>query len=310
MDVEFKKELRGFLLISLFIVVVPLIFFPKDFGLSWGSAPILHFLAESIWYTLIFFLILQKPSLKQIILYASLALGYRIFLGAGFAILLWMMLSQPLSSALGLGVYKFTPAYLVQCVMSPLVLKSFLGGIMKNKTRTEQETPALRNKIVDDISPSFPQGRARLDKSTGKGAFIGERELKLNRVDNLENIMHYIREYSGVKAVILVDDEGLLIAGDVSPDQDAESLASYARQLKETNDHLLERIGGKSSERINIHTPARWISLNQIDCFLLAVVADNTTGELLSVRIIQSLATIRRFLTERYQENILKVAEE
>jgi predicted regulator of Ras-like GTPase activity (Roadblock/LC7/MglB family) len=149
-----------------------------------------------------------------------------------------------------------------------------------------------------------------MDKSAGKSTFIGEKELKLNRVDNLENIMHYIREYSGVKAVMLVDDEGLLIAGEVSPDQDVESLASYARQLKDTNDRLLEKIGEKSSERINIHTPARWISLNQIDRFLLAVVADNTTGELLSVRIIQSLATIKRFLNERYQENILKVTEE
>lgn len=309
-DIEFKRELRGFLLVSLFIMVVPLIFFPKDFGLSWGSAPVLHFLTESVWYALLFSLILQKPSLKQIVIYTSLTLGYRICLGVGFSVLLYLMLSQPFSSALGLGVYKFTPAFLVQGVMSPLVLKSLLGGIMKKQTRIEQVTPALRNKIVDDISPSFPQGRARLDKSTEKGVFIGERDLKLNRVDNLENIIHYIREYSGVKAVILVDDEGLLIAGEVSPDQDAESLASYARNLKETNDQLLERIGEKSSERINIHTPTRWISLNQIDRFLLAVVADNTTGELLSVRIIQSLATIKRFLTERYQENILKVAEE
>jgi predicted regulator of Ras-like GTPase activity (Roadblock/LC7/MglB family) len=309
-DVEFKRELRGFLLVSLFIIVVPLILFPNDFGLSWSSTPLLHFLAESVWYALILSLTLQKPSLGQIIIYVSLTLGYRICLGVGFSGLLYLMLSQPFSLAIGLGVYQFTPAFLVQSLMSPFVIKSLLGGIMKNKTGTEQETTALRKNISDNISPPFPQGRSRLEKSTVIGASIGEKEIKLNRMDNLENIMHYIREYSGVKAVILVDDEGLLIAGDVSPDQDVESLASYARQLKETNDQLLKRIGEKSSERINIHTPARWISLNQIDRFLLAVIADNTTGELLSVRIIQSLATIKRFLTERYQENILKVAEE
>jgi predicted regulator of Ras-like GTPase activity (Roadblock/LC7/MglB family) len=309
-DVELKRELRGFLLFSLFIMVVPLIFFPKDFGLSWGSAPVLHFLAESVWYSLIFSLTLQKPSPRQIIIYTSLTLGYRICLGVGFSALLCVMLSQPFSTALGLGVYQFTPAFLIQSLMSPLVLKSLLGGIMKSKTGNEQETTALQNNLTDNISPSFPQRRTRLNKSAVKGTFIGEKELKSNRVDNLENIMHYLREYSGVKAVILVDDEGLLIAGDVSPDQDVESLASYARYLKETNDRLLERIGEKSSERINIHTPSRWISLNQIDRFLLAVVADNTTGELLSVRIMQSLASIKRFLNERYQENILKVAEE
>ncbi len=309
MKVEDKMELRGILLVSLFIVVVPLIFFPKDFGLTWGASPLLHFIIEIIWYALILSLILPKPSARQVIIYAILNWGYRMILGGGFAILLMVMLSQSFSSALALGVYQYTPAFILQVLMSPFVLKSLLGGFMKKNKKAEQELFELQKNTPEPFSSTPPKGRILADKSMGRGSLVGEKELKTARADNLECILHYIKEYSGVKAVILVDNEGLVVAQEASTDQDAETIASYARCLKEANDQVLEKIGEKSSERINIHTPALWISLNQIGRFILVVVADRCTGELLSVRIMQSLVTIKRFLTERYQENILKAVE-
>ncbi len=309
MNVEYRRELRGIILVSLFIMVIPLILFPRDFGLNWNSSLFLHFTVELGWYTLILYIALHRPSAQQMIACIMLTLVYRIVLGLGFTLFLMIMLSQSLSSALTSGVYQFTPAFIIQAFISPFVLKSILGGFMKKTEKEEQEPTQLPKIALDAFSLSPPQGRILTDKLTGRGMVAGEKELKITRVDNLESILHYIKEYSGVKAALLVDEEGLVVAGDASSDQDTETVASYALCLKEVNDQVLEKMGGKSSERINIHTSALWISLNQIDRFLLVVVADNSTGELLSVRIMQSLLATKRFLAEKYQENILKAVE-
>lgn len=127
--------------------------------------------------------------------------------------------------------------------------------------------------------------------------------------EKLENFLHYLREYAGVRAAVLVDREGLVVAEDSSSDSDPEMVATYAKHIKETNDRILEKMGEKTSERIGIYTPDTWICLNQIGDFTLAVVSDRRTDELLSVRIQQSTGMIRRFLCQRYQENTLKAVE-
>ena len=127
--------------------------------------------------------------------------------------------------------------------------------------------------------------------------------------DKLEGFLHYLREYSGVKAAILVDYEGLVVAEDSSSGFDPETVASFARCMKETNDQILNKMGEGCSERIGIYTQDVWMSLNQIGNFTLVVLSDRRTDELLSVRIQQSTGMIKRTLTEKYQENMLKAAE-
>ncbi|MFH1336090.1 MAG: roadblock/LC7 domain-containing protein [Candidatus Zixiibacteriota bacterium] len=308
MNSGFKGELKGILLVSFFIMVVPLIFFPWDFGLRWDFSLLLHMLIEIFWYVLILTAILYRPSIKQVLTGTVLTFTYRVILGAGFAVLLRIMLSESWSVAIMSGMYGYTPAFLLQVLMSPFVIKSFGGGSMKKKLKTEQELYPQERKIQNAYSP-YPPERIFNEKSTGRGFLTGEKDLKSCRVDNLESILHYLKEYSGVKAAILVDEEGLVIAYDASSDQDVEKVASYARCLKEANDQVLGKIGEQTSERINIHTPSLWICLNRIGRFLLVVAADHNTDELLSVRIMQSLATIKRYIQERYQENILKEVE-
>jgi predicted regulator of Ras-like GTPase activity (Roadblock/LC7/MglB family) len=307
-NTSYRGELKGILLVSFFIMVVPLIFFPRDFGLRWDFSLLSHMLIEICWYALILTAILYRPSFKQVLTRTVLTFTYRVILGAGFAVLLRIVLSESWSASLMSGIYGYTPAFMLQVLMSPFVIKSFGGGSMKKNLKTEQELYPQQKKNQNVYSPS-PPDRIFNEKSTGRGFLTGEKDLKSVRVDNLECILHYLKEYSGVKAAILVDEEGLVIAKDASSDQDAEKVASYARCLKEANDQVLKKIGEQASERIYIHTPFLWICLNRIGRFLLVVVADHNTDELLTVRVMQSLATIKRYIQERYQENILKEVE-
>jgi predicted regulator of Ras-like GTPase activity (Roadblock/LC7/MglB family) len=303
-----KGELKGILLVSFFIMVVPLIFFPRDLGLGWHVPASVHVLIEICWYALILTIILPKPTSRKVLIGTVLTFVYRVILGVGFAVLLMGMLSEPWSAALRAGMYGYTPAFMLQVLMSPFAIKSFGGGSMKKKSKIEKELYPQTRRAPNAYSPT-PAERPFNERSTGKGFLSGEKDLKSTRVESLESVLHYLMEYSGVKAAILVDEEGLVIAQDVSFDQDAEKVASYARSLKEANDEVLKKIGEPASERINIHTSSLWICLNQIGRFILVVVADHNTDELLTVRVIQSLASISRYIQERYQENILKEVE-
>jgi predicted regulator of Ras-like GTPase activity (Roadblock/LC7/MglB family) len=305
---DYKGEIRGILLVSLFIMVVPLIFYPKDLGIKWHTSFLLLFALELGWYMLVFFFMFTRASALIVVLAATLTLGYRIGLGIGFGFLLLAMFSLPLSFALKLGIYQYTPAFLFQVLMSPFALKSLFGGFMKKTTKAEQDLTPFKKKVSEAVLSSFTPGRTK-DKIKGGGSRSLEKEIKLAKGDSLENILHYLREYAGVKAAILVDHEGLVVVKDSSSDLDCDEVASFARCLKEGNDQILKKIGEKNSERIGIYTSDLWISLNQIESFLLLVVSDRHTDELLSVRILQSTGMLKRFLAQRYQEKALKAVE-
>ncbi|NIN01021.1 MAG: hypothetical protein GTO24_23920 [candidate division Zixibacteria bacterium] len=309
---DYSKELRGILLVSLFIVVVPLVFFPKDFGLKLGSSLVLPFALELGWYLLVLFIMFSETTAARVLLFALLTLAYRIGLGIGFGILLLVMFSLPLSSALGLGIYRYAPAFLLQALMSPFALKSLFQVLTQRVKRTQEiQVPETSDaKFAQKTArPALSDAPPELDKeSDGAKTVSSEKESRVIGENKLEHILHYLREYAGVKAAVLLDHEGLVIAED-SRDFDPETVACFGRCLKEMNDQMLHRIGQKTAERIGIHTTDMWICLNQVGNLTLLVLSDRRTDELLSVRISQSTGMIRKLLSERYQPGVLKAVE-
>ncbi|MGB8656379.1 MAG: roadblock/LC7 domain-containing protein [Candidatus Zixiibacteriota bacterium] len=308
MNSDNVKEIRGILLVSLFIMVVPLILYPRDFGLKAHLSWFLLWAIELAWYALVIFLSFSGASGLKVIACAGLTLGYRTALGMGFGFLLLAMFAVPLSLSVPSGIHGYLPAILLQALMSPFALKSIFGGFMKRTSRTEQDQIQSRKQASQAVFSSLSLSRRKSNRE-GTGSFSLDKEVKLGKEDDLENILHYLREYAGVKAAILVDHEGLVVGQDSVTDFDFEKVASSAVCLKEANDRILRQMDAKGSERIGLHTPTLWLSLHQIESFLLVVVADRHTDELLSVRILQSTATIKRLLCARYPENTLKAVE-
>jgi predicted regulator of Ras-like GTPase activity (Roadblock/LC7/MglB family) len=304
-----RKEVKGILLLFLFIMVVPLIFFPKDFGLKVDMSPFLLFAFELGCYVVIFFILFSKASALWVISLALLTLAYRFSVGICSGLFLTAMFSLDLSSALKLGIYRYLPAFLLQAMMSPFILKSSFEMVMKKRRAGSKEDHESFKKTTleapltffENQIPKSGRDQMRVSSSTEK---------KRAKEANLEKALHYLREYSGVKGAILVDNGGLVVGGDTSSDFDPELFASLAICLKEANHDLLKKINESNLERIGIHTPHLWISLNQILSFTLVTVADRHTDELLSVRISQAAGMIKKHLEERYDQKILKGVEE
>ena len=309
MTSDYKRELRGVLLLSLFIMVVPLIFFPKDFGLKPEIPVFLLCIFELGWYMVIFLFSFSKAPIFGVILCAMVTLAYRFFLGVGFGLFLVIMIPEGFSFSLGSSIYQYWPAFLLQAIMSPFVLKSSLEIFMKKPVRRKREFQDLE-KIPPETPLTISETQiSKTEREPMKVTYSTDEKKKAKKTD-LESALHYLREYSGVRMAILVDDEGLVVACDGLSDLDPETFASLAVSFKENTNLLLKRIGEKGLNRMGIHTPNLWISLNQILSLTLVTVADRHTDELLSVRISQATEMIKRHLEQRYNQKILKGVEE
>jgi predicted regulator of Ras-like GTPase activity (Roadblock/LC7/MglB family) len=299
--------MRGFLLISCFIMVVPLILFPRDFGMKLNLSVFLLLVLELGWYALALFVLFPRESASRILPFAMITLGYRIALGLGFTVLLLAMFSLSISTALKMGIHLYAPAVLLQSVMAPFVLKSVFGVYLKNKRMGQR--PRVVGFQQESGEESFSSPPEMPEEPESIRPYQPEKESKLAVKGSLESILHYLREYAGVKAALLLDQEGLVVGCDSRQGFDAEKIASFSRLLKETNDKVLLAMGERPAERIGIHTSDLWISLYQIGEFTLAVLSERRTDELLSVRITQSTVMIERFLAEKYQLKLEKAVE-
>lgn len=309
MTSDYKREIRGVLLISMFIMLVPLIFFPKDFGLRVGLPLFLLYVFELVWYMVVFFISFSKTSTLWVLFLAILTFLYRLSIGICSGLFLTAMFSLDVSVSLKLGLYKYLPAFLLQAMMSPFVLKSFFELAMKRPAERKEEPEGLQKPTPERHlsfleTPISKPGREQMKTTSST------EEKKRAKKGGLEDVLHYLREYSGVKGAILADNEGLVVACDTLSGFDPEIFASFALSLKQVNSDLLKKINESKLERMGIHTSNMWISLNQILDFTLVTVADRHTDELLSVRISQATGMIKRHLEERYNQKILKGAEE
>ena len=308
MSLDYRSEMRGFLLITCFTLVVPLILFPRDFGLRIGLTMFFLFALELGWYTIVLLASFPREPASRVFPFILITLGYRAALGVGFGILLMVMFSVSIGPAVRLGVYQYAPAFLLQAVMSPFVLRSLFGALLKNrqargKARAvgfEQENGEVPNPASSEMAEGVTEF---------KRAVPGDKEQKMATKVSLESILHYLREYSGVKAALLVDPDGLVVACDSTNDFDAQRMASYSRHLKDKNDQVLRAMGEGRSEKIAIYTSDAWMSFHQIGEFTLVVLCQRRTDELLSVRITQSISMIEKLLAEKYRLNTAESVE-
>jgi predicted regulator of Ras-like GTPase activity (Roadblock/LC7/MglB family) len=300
---DYRAEMRGFLLITCFVLVVPLILFPKDLGLKIGLSVSLLAALELCWYGVVLLASFPKEPASRVFPLILLTMLYRASLGVGFGILLVVMFSLSVGPAMGLGIYHYAPAFVLQVIMAPFVLKPLFALMLKRRPRVV----GFETQGSQEAQFAVPEATEAATESRRTAA--GEKEPKMATKVSLEGVLHYLREYSGVKAALLVDPEGLVLACDCTPDFDAELIASYSRHLKQKNDQVLKAMGEGKSERITIHTRDVWMSFHQIGEFTLVVRSLRRTDELLSVRITQSISMIEKFLAEKYRLNTAESVE-
>ncbi len=273
------KEYRQFFILSAFLAVFPLIFFPK--GLGTRIDPLLLFPGEFVWYLLVYFLVFPFLSFSFILLYSFSTLLLRILIGAVFGVLISLMFSYNLLLSLKLGMASYLPSILLQVLLLPFVFKFSLGEkIYKLEREKRIEATKPLPEVKEESIPLHPKAEAQ--------------------ESSLENALSYLKEYSGVEGAFLVDSEGLIVGEEREEGLDGEKIAPLALNLEEMNSEFLRKLGEVKIDRIQLFTPQKWINLNRVLNFILITIASRNTDELLNIRIIKSAEMLKRFLKERY----------
>jgi len=273
------KEYRQLLILSAFLAVFPLLFFPKNIGVE--IKPLFLFSGEFVWYILTYFLLFPFLSFSLSLLYSFFSLFLRILISLFFGMLISFMFSYNLLLALKLGIVVYLPSILFQIALLPLVFKFSFG---EKIFRLEREKRIERSKPLPEVKeesiPLHPKAEAK--------------------ESNLENALSYLKEYSGVEGAFLVDSEGLVVGEESEEGLEGEKIAPLALSLEEMNSYFLRKLGESGADRIQLFTPKRWINLNRVLDFTLVTIASRNTDELLNIRIIKSAEMLKKFLKERY----------
>lgn len=281
-------DFRTIFVFGLFSAVVPLIFFPHNWGVElnwnfWGIAAVEFSLYFLLWW-LVFSQ--EKPL-------TSLALAFQTVLlrwscGVIFAILAVILAGETFWSGLQNGLYKYFPALFVQVVAAPLIIKLVLLD------RRQKVRPPSHPSLV--IGEEFAHGR----RSAAPEA------LPLN----LDELLGYIKDYSGVEACLLVDQEGLILAYHGEPHLEPEIFAPLAGLLESSCLKVLARIREKEIKRIETYTSHLRLTVQQVYPFRLLVLADRRTDDLLNIRIQRVVEQIGKSIREKYPQELLEPREE
>jgi len=284
MKKEKRKEHRFLILLGFFLAIAPLVFFPGDLGVKLGSNPFLIFPFEVLWYFVVYLLLFSGVSSLVLLLYGILTLGLRLLIGAVFGMLLYIMFPLETLSLVKVGIYTYFPALLIQSSLLPFVVKISLGRTIESYWREKRKTKKV-------FLPSFQPPEEKKAPSTEK-----PEKLKLG----FEAALDYLKEYSGVEGVILVDHEGLIISKRLNADWDEERIAPIALLLKKISSDQLEKIDKSPVERMEFLSQKLWISLNNIGDFTLLSLAHRSTDELLKIRILKAVEMIEKYLNKKY----------
>lgn len=279
-----RTEQRLLILLGFFLAVVPLAFFPNDLGIKLGLTSFLIFPLEVFWYFVVYLLLFSELPLLISFFYGILTLGLRLLIAAVFGMLLYIMFPLETLSLVKIGIFTYFPALLIQSSLLPFVVWISFGRTIEAHWREKR-----RPKRV--FLPSFAPPEEKKVLQSEKGETI---EL------SFEAALDYIKEYSGVEGVILVDKEGLVVSKRVNPGCQEEKIAPVALLLRKINSDQLQKIDGSLFERMEFLSERLWISLNNVGDFTLLSLAHRSTDELLRIRILKAVSMVEKCLNKKY----------
>jgi len=280
-------DFRSVLVFGSFAAVLPLLIYPHRWGLDigwnfWGIAA-----AEMALYFLIW-----QLSVRQARITDSLSLMFQTaFLrwGCGFlfGFLTFALAGSEIGQGIKDGLYTYLPAVLFQVAAAPLIVKS----IWQDRRRFKRRIFAPTGATVVEFSHAHKASSGELVNT------------------NWDDILAYVKDYAGVDACLLVDQEGLIVAQKCDPLLETDNFAPLAELLENTSLKVLRRIGEKHLDKIEAFTPRLRFSVHKVLEFWLVVVADRKTDDLINVRIQRVAEQIHRKLSEKYPQEVLSPRE-
>ncbi len=317
-------------LLTLAALVVPMIVFPAQFGmqLARGSS-LVNILYELVWYAVAIFLLYRRGGLLQLVPAAGVCLVYRLVLGSVLGLMISGMYSMGLKVSITLAVFSYLPAVLFHIAVTPFILKPVVNRFYRRvpsgttivktpvsdttmsaagEATTEPIVPRRDSRPISDqpAASIYDSPRQKTVETSPaerqKGSLIGD-------LNGFERAVRYIGEHASVHLAAVVDYEGLLLANYKRGEIDSEEWAPLAGLFFEGNRRVLEKRDLGTPEKLDLLLQDKRVIIARDNNCDLLVVAERQSDDVLSIRINQALEMIRKYMAERYGNELNPSAE-
>jgi len=108
---------------------------------------------------------------------------------------------------------------------------------------------------------------------------------------------------------VVVDDEGLPLSNFVREGVSLDDWAPLALVFKKNNNDVLDRVGMKNVDQLTLTIDDMRVTIASEEGINLMVLADIQQDDVLNIRITQGMEIIRKYMAERYNQELFENAE-
>jgi predicted regulator of Ras-like GTPase activity (Roadblock/LC7/MglB family) len=288
-------------------LVVPLLFFPNQFGLQLARGGIIYLFYELVYYGFVGYLMQRQGNLASLAQFAGVCLIFRLAVGALFGVAVALLFSMRLSISLSLGLSSYLPTVLLHVVATPLILKPVLDDIVASRMPRRSARPSAAGDMTGTETTTPAASERTSMRKTISTPTVGDTApsarhstVPMSDLNGFERAVRYIGEHSAVTVAAVVDHEGLLLANYRRGKIEADEWAPLALVLFDANADLLSGTDTGQPDKIDLVMPDRRVIAIRGDSWALLVVADHHSDETLSIRCAQGVETISKYIRERY----------
>ncbi len=308
---------RQILLLSLLVLIVSMLIFPKRYGTELPEAPLINVVYELAFYGLLVHLLNRRLSPMQLISSAGLCMIYRFALGAMTGLLISLMYQWQVKIAVLAGMGSYLPAMLLHIVATPFILLPVIKGLHTPRPRavappsskpTNQSSSSGPTSVSVSREKGFSQSTASRpveEEFTMKMSGSSSPATGINEGNAFDRATRYIGEDGSVLMAAVVDNEGLLLGNFSRRGVESEDWAPFALALLEKNGQVVSRLQCEPPEKIDMLFEDKKIVVAREKAYSLMVVADRAMDDVLNIRINQGLEMIRKYVSERYSQKLI-----
>lgn len=317
-----ERVTRQVILLSLFVLIISMIAYPERFGTGLARFSVAFILFELVFYTIALHLLNRSTSVLQSIQAAGLCFVYRLGLGVVFGFLLLLMYPLRFGPALTLALSSYVPGIILQILTIPFILNPVLKEVIfGNYDRRPAASPSPRSPAAAEhgsratgstrfgTARAETPGLAAAETTTHDSRVSHPQKVAESETNGFDRAARYIAEDASVQMAAVVDKEGLLLGNYYRGDIPTEDRAPLALVLLERNAEIVSRIGRAVPERVSLVFDDRRIIVAGDPTFCLLVMAERQIDDVLNIRITQGLDMIRKYIAERYSQELFANAE-
>jgi predicted regulator of Ras-like GTPase activity (Roadblock/LC7/MglB family) len=303
------------------LIALPLVIFPKLFGLQPLRLSWQYFFYEIVFYGFVGVILFRCQSLFGLAKVALAALGYRLVLSAAFGLIITTIYAMDFKVAMELALISYLPGAALQIILSPAafwpVLKKlgqadraprvaarresayFAGGEsprMPFPSASLRERPQVivsPHTMKDTLQPEGLNMHPRTNTEAGPVTVTSD-------LNGFERAVRYIAEHGSVYYASVVDPDGLLLANYYRGKIDPEDMAPLAVLFFEWNRAVLAKGRLGEAEKIDITLKEKRLILGRVGEWCLMVLSERQADDLLNIRINQGMDILRKYAAEKY----------